>query len=54
MIEITTLAEAIEWGDSMQRAYERECAAHAETARLLEIERMIADDLDYWWQRQQD
>ena len=54
MIEIKTLTEAIEWGDSMQRAYEREREAHAETLRKLEIERMLADDLDYWWQRQQD
>ena len=54
MIEIKTLAEALQYGDDWQRAYEREREAHAETARLLEIERMLADDLDYWWQRQQD
>ena len=32
-LEITTIAEAIAWGDSMQRAYERECERHAETLR---------------------
>jgi len=53
-VEIRTVAEAMAWGDSMQRAYEREREAHAETLRLLEIERMLADDFGYWWQRQQD
>ena len=54
MIEIKTLAEALQYGDAWQRAYEREAAAHAETARLLEIERMIASNFADWWQRQQD
>ena len=54
MIEIKTLTEAMDYADSIQRLYEAEREAHAETLRLLEIERMIADDLDYWWQRQQD
>ena len=54
MIEIKTLAEALQYGDDWQHAYEREAAAHAETLRKLEIERMLADDFAYWWQRQQD
>ena len=54
MIEINTLAEALQYGDDWQRAYERESAAHAETLRLLEIERMLAEDFADWWQRQQD
>lgn len=53
-VEIKTLPEAMAWGDSMQRAYELEREAHAETLRKLEIERMIAEDFAYWWQRQQD
>ena len=53
-LEIRTVEEALAWGDSLQAALDREIAAHAETLRKLEIERMIADDLDYWWQRQQD
>lgn len=53
-LEITSLAEAMAWGDSMKLAYEREREAHAEALRKLEVERMLADDLGYWWQRQQD
>ena len=53
-IEIKTITEAIDYADSIQRLYEAECAAHAETLRLLEIERMLADDFADWWQRQQD
>ena len=54
MIEIKTLAEAMDYADSIQWLYEREREAHAETLRLLEIERMLADDFADWWQRQQD
>ena len=54
MIEINILAEAMEYADSIQRLYEAEREAHAETLRKLEIERMLAEDFAYWWKQQQD
>ena len=53
-VDIRTLPEALAQLDAWIVAYDRLAEAHAETLRKLEIERMIADDLDYWWQRQQD
>ena len=53
-VEIRTIADAIAQLDAWIVAYDRLAEAHSETLRLLEIERMLADDLDYWWQRQQD
>ena len=50
-VEIRTVEQALAWGDAMQRAYEREAAAHAETLRKLEIERMLAEDFAAQWHR---
>jgi hypothetical protein len=54
LLRIDTVAEALDLSDAWQRTYERERDAHAETLRKLEIERILADDFAYWWQRQQD
>jgi hypothetical protein len=54
LLRIDTVAEALQYGDEWRVAYERECAAHAETLRRLEIERMLADSFETWWKQQQD
>ena len=53
-IEIRTLPDALAQLDAWIVAYDRLAEAHAEALRKLEIERMLAEDFAYWWQRQQD
>jgi len=53
LLRVDTISAALDLSDAWALAYRRECAAHAETLRKLQIERMLADDFAWWWEQQQ-
>lgn len=50
-ITIRTIEEAMGYADACRAAYEREAAAHAETLRLLELERLLSKHGWEAWER---
>ena len=50
-VEISTLAEALAWGDGWRAAYERLEREHAEALRELSLQRIMADDFADAWHR---
>ena len=50
-ITIRTITEAMDYADACRTAYERERAAHSETLRLLELERLLSKHGWEAWQR---